>query len=182
VFENSLRPGEIVRRSYPFIPPPAVPPVLIVKRHNSVAQSDPELLPAGRKWILAAHPDLRITPLHPGDKCCHILPWPLDSVQSSRYVGLTVEATRPFKVDVKVFSNLGQFVNEVTFSVDEAHFRRLPQGSLDSSRVMKILWDNRTAEGGLAGTGAYVMKSHVALTQGGLSNRRIQMVGVLRKR
>jgi hypothetical protein len=181
VFENSFRPGIVARRSYPFIPPPAVPAILNVQRHNFMARLDATPLPADRNWILVGNANLQVNAFDPKDRCCRMLAWPQDTAQASRFVGLTVEASKPFLVDIKVFSNLGQFVSQVAFNLDQAQFNRLPPGSIDSTRVLRILWDSRSQNGALAGTGAYVMKSHVALTQGNLSYRNTRIVGMIRE-
>lgn len=180
VYRNPNNPAEVVRRSYPFIAPPAI---LILSPHGDISRPEPAVpVPGGGNWILVASPDLAVLPLEGTDKCCGRLSWPLSPSDSARYVGVTVEASKPFDVEIQLFSNLGQFVGKVGFSVPAGEFLKLPRGATDSSRVLKVLWGNRAAGGMLAGTGAYIFKTKVDLTSGALRRKNTHVAGLFRQR
>jgi hypothetical protein len=89
---------------------------------------------------------------------------------SLRHAGVTVEAGGPFKAHIRIYSNLGQFVNRLILTVPEGEFPKLDAGAEPGMRKLRILWGNRAADGARAGTGAYVFKTEVSLlrpTDGG---------------
>ena len=139
LFIHPARPGAVVRRSYPFLPPP---PVFEVSPHNAVARQDGIHPPDGNQWILVAPAGLAVKPLE-GKGCCRLLPGPLSPADSMRYAGIAIEASREFEVRIQVFSNLGHFVNAMAIAVPKAEFGKLPPGTRTDTRLLRILWDNR---------------------------------------
>jgi hypothetical protein len=153
-------PLDRVRKAFPYTD---VMTVVEVGGQNDYARARyASATPYEPQWVLVAPPTLQ--PL-PGDRfdAWRLLPGPMSPEDSLRYVGLTVEASRAFTVDVRVFSNLGQFVNKLTFTVPPAEFPKLEKAAGANTRVMKVLWDSRSNNGSQVGTGAYVIKTTVTL-------------------
>ena len=180
IYENPDYPHQTVRVAYAFLPPPN-PLTLDLERHNDVAMPG-DLLASGGQWFVVAPPGVRILP-DPEFKstCCQILPWPMAKSDSGRYVGARVEATSGFAAEVQVFSNFGQLVNKIHFTVPQAEFGKLPAGPKDSSRVMEILWGNRTREGNPAATGAYVLRTTIKMEKGNVIRSQARLVGLIRQ-
>jgi len=86
-----------------------------------------------------------------------------DNADPSRFGGLTVEASAPFRLSLRIFSNLGQSVSGLALVLDEAEFARLPILP-NGSRRFTLLWNGRSQEGQLAGTGAYIYSWNVSST------------------
>jgi hypothetical protein len=87
-----------------------------------------------------------------------------------------------------IFSNLGEFVNRIRFTVSQAEFMKLSKGTKNGTRQLRVLWDNRVANGRPAGTGAYIMKTTVTLlripgvAEDEAESTQFRRVGVLRPR
>lgn len=159
LFVNPENPLDRVRKAFPFSDAPTV---LHIGPQNDYARSPMGPPTMGPQFLLVADPALRPSPVDADDRW-RTLPGPLSSLDSLRYVGLTVEASRAFTLDLRIFSNLGAFVNKLTFTLDQTEFRKLEQGARDGTRRLKVLWDSRTRDGALVSTGAYVIKTTVTL-------------------
>jgi hypothetical protein len=154
--ENSL---DRVRKAFPYTD---VMTVLNLEGQNDYTRT--RYLPptAQPQFILVAPPTIRPHPSGPLDRWT-MQTGTLTPEDSIRHVGLIVEASRAFTVDVRVFSNLGLFVNKLSFSVDQAEFLKLEKSPKGGTRMMKVLWDSRARNGATVGTGAYVIKTTVTL-------------------
>jgi hypothetical protein len=93
----------------------------------------------------------------------NIIPALITKEDSTRYVGAIIQASRAFKAEVQVFTNLGQFVNKTVVTIPQSEFIKLTKGVKNNTRMIKVLWKGRTADGGLVGTGAYILKTTVTL-------------------
>ncbi len=187
VYVNPENPLETVRTSYPFIP--SLPPSTVDwSLHNSFAQNDDVTIDTEVKdWVLVAPANLSVKADDGSANRFTTLSGNFSSEDSLRYVGFRVEASGPFKVQVYIYSNLGVLVNKLTFAVPASEYAKLEKGSKPDTRIMRVLWNNRTMDGGLVGTGAYIFRSQVTLDpesgkapSAPLTNTRI--VGVLRTR
>ncbi len=113
------------------------------------------------------------------------MPGPLTSADSTRYIGVTLSVSRAFAFRAAVFSNLGEVVNTIDFKMADGELLKLPVGPEPNTRVLKVLWNNRSLRGEKAATGAYVLKASAYIIpdadeSGGLSRRLTSRVGVLR--
>jgi hypothetical protein len=182
---NPLNPLEVVRRAFPYSD---VSTVLRVANHNTYSTADNSVpLDQRGQWVLVGPPNVKITPDGPAD-CCKLVP-SLTPEDSAKYVGIKVTASRSFRVDIKVYDNMGQFVNKVAFSVPQSEFANLErEGTTGGNRSLRVLWDNRTEDGALAGTGAYIFKTTVTLNKiPGVAEDQVErtehrLVGVVRDR
>lgn len=184
-YENPLNPAQRVRRSYPFINFANIAGIL---PQNSIARTGPVPAADGGQWILSEAPNL-VVQVQPGSGiCCRVLATPANSLSpdSSRTVGILIEASREFNLDVKVFSHLGEFVNRLAFTVPREEFPKLsPMGGRDA-RYFRLLWNGQTLNGSPVGTGAYILKTSVTLlpvpgvTDAATTATLIHRVGVLR--
>ncbi|HKP95591.1 MAG TPA: VWA domain-containing protein [Fibrobacteria bacterium] len=161
LFVSPENPLDRVRKAFPYTDAPAV---LRLGGQNDYARTG-NLLPvppSEPQWLLVVPPGVQAVP---GDRSVdwRAQPGPMAPQDSLRYVGLTVEASRTFLVDIRVFSNLGQFVNKLTFSISQAEFLKLEKSAKGDTRLMKVLWDGRTDHGNPVSTGAYVFKTTVTL-------------------
>ena len=137
---------------------------LEVSQQNEVARpSDQVATSNNEQFLLITSPSLTPTPAADVVKNWNILPGPLNTVDSSHYVGISVEASRAFKLSINIFTNLGLFVNKIEFAVPQNEFDKLAKGIKNNTRVMRVLWDNRAQDGTLAATGAYILKTDVTL-------------------
>jgi len=152
-------PLDRTRAAYPY----AESADLKVGFHNQVARGPgPASVPAGMHWILTAPESLQPRvgdPIH----CCAYAAGSMTAPDSLRHTGVTVEAGGPFRADIRVFSNLGQFVNRLILTVPEEEYAKLEPGAGQSLRKLGILWSGRAGNGALAGTGAYVYKTEISL-------------------
>lgn len=160
LFISPENPLDRVRRAFPYTD---VATVLEVGRQNDYARAKyAPVSPFEPQWLLVAPPTVQAAPFAPSDHW-RVLPGPLSPQDSLGYVGLNVEASRAFTVDVRVFTNLGQFVNKVAFTISPSEFLKLERTSRGSTRRIKVLWDSRSLNGYPVGTGAYVLKTTVTL-------------------
>jgi hypothetical protein len=143
--------------------------------------------PAGlRHWTLVGAPTL--VPSRSEGACCRLLA-NATREDSLSHVGVQIEASRGFTAEVRVYSNLGQFVDRISFAVPQSQFDQLAPGSRHNTRMLRILWDSHTEDGTPAGTGAYVLKTRVTLDpvpgvvrSGTLTRIDYRIVALLRKR
>jgi hypothetical protein len=159
LFVSPENPLDRVRKAFPYTD---VLTVLNVGPQNDYARSrfaPPSFEP---QFLLVAPPTLQPSPMDATDHW-RMLPGPMAPPDSLRYVGLTIEASRAFTVDLHIFSNLGTFVNKLTFTVNQTEFQKLDKGAKGSTRLLKVLWDSRSRNGAMVSTGAYVIKTTVTL-------------------
>lgn len=185
LYVNPLNPAQRVRRSYPFV---NFANIAGLMPQNSIARTGPNPAADGGQWILSDAPNL-VVKVAPGSGiCCRVLPTPANhlSPDSSRTVGIVIEASREFNLDVKVYSSLGQFVNRLAFTVPREEFSKLsPIGGRDS-RYFRLLWNGQALNGSPVGTGAYILKTSVTLlpvpgvTDATTNATLLHRVGVLR--
>lgn len=183
---NPLNPLEVIRKAFPYSD---VRTALQVVNHNTVSKAD-NSIPADQRtqWVLVGSSTVKITTEEGPADCCRLVPT-MTPQDSSKYVGIKVTASRSFRVEVKVYDNLGQFVNKLTFSVSQAEFTNLArEGLTGNNRSIRVLWDSRTVDGAFAGTGAYVFKTTVTLNKiPGIAEDEVvrtdhRLVGVVRDR
>lgn len=158
VWINPEDPADSARRSYPYR---GAGDRVIIRPHNDIARTGPaQGLPPAGAWILAGADGL-------GPKaCCAQATRPLDarSPDSLRLVGLLIEASRGFALDLTVYSHLGEPVHRAALALTDAEHRKLPPGSAQGTRVLRLLWNGMTRDGSRAGNGVYIFKTTVALT------------------
>lgn len=161
-YVNPLNPAQRVRRSYPFV---HFSNIVGITPQNSVANTSSLPVPDGHPWIISDAPGLVVQALPGSGPCCRVLAAPVNaqSPDSLRTVGIVLEASREFTLDVKVFSTLGDFVNRVGFTVNRAEFPKLTAVAGKDARSLRLLWNGRTLAGVPVGTGAYVLKTTLTL-------------------
>jgi hypothetical protein len=159
LYVSPENPLDVVRRTYPFRGPPTV----LNLGHDTGFVRTPWLPanPAMPQFVMIAPQGFRASGREPFDR------WSLAETESpadlGRYTGVTVEASRAFTVDLRVFSNLGEFVNKLEFTVGPDDFEKLAKSPDGHSRRLKVLWDSRSPRGAAVATGAYVVKTTVSL-------------------
>ena len=159
LFISPENPLDRVRKAFPFTNAPAA---LYIGPQNDYARSPMGPPSVEPQFLLVAVPTLRPSPKDATDQW-RMLPGPMSPQDSLRYVGLSVEASRAFTLDLRIFSNLGAFVNKLTFTVDQIEFQKLEKGARGDTRLLKVLWDSRARNGAMVNSGAYVIKSKVTL-------------------
>lgn len=150
-------------------------------------QSRPALSQSAlRTWAFEGAP--AVVPERRAGACCTHTAFSSREDSLSR-IGVVIEASRPFTTDIRIYSNLGQFVDRIAFTIPSSQFEQLPPGSRPKTRSLRVLWDNRTATGAPAGTGAYVLKTRVTLkplagetNAGTLTRIDYRIVALLRNR
>jgi hypothetical protein len=180
-YVNPDNPLDVIRKAFPYSD---VSTQLTVVKHNDVAKG-------GDPQTDAAHQFVLVTPGALNATTSEAKNWSvlnsLAPADSERYVGNVIQASRAFKVEIEIYSNLGQFVNKIAFTVPQTEFTKLAQGVKSSTRQLRVLWNNRTKDGNPAGTGAYIMKTTVTLLRiPGIAEDEavssdFRIVGVLRK-
>ncbi|HKP95590.1 MAG TPA: VWA domain-containing protein [Fibrobacteria bacterium] len=159
-YVNPDNPLDVIRKAFPYSD---VSTTLTVIRHNDYSRGGDVVEPrAGEHFVLVAPTALNPVPESDG-KNWSITPVLATSMDSLRYVGNVIEASRAFKVDIQIYTNLGQYVNKIRFTVSQSEFAKLSKGIKNNTRRLKVLWDNRAADGTMAGTGAYILKTTVTL-------------------
>ncbi|MEO7426101.1 MAG: vWA domain-containing protein [Fibrobacteria bacterium] len=189
IYRNPENPLDSVRRSFPYLDAQSG---MALDYHNTYSQGqDPgQLGPSGpgRHWILAGSGAAAVASNDPG-QCCSVLngaDGTLSPEDSAKYAGLKVEASRAFRLELRVFSTLGQFVNMLTLTVPQSAFPNLESGNKEGRKRLRILWGNRAHDGSLVGTGAYVIKSTLTLLKvPGISEVEetlsdVRVIGVIR--
>ncbi len=161
VYLNPLTQQQI-RRSYPYVD---FKNEIDLTPHNAVARMPSSVSSTiGMHWALSDAPGLVVQNTGIG-YCCEVLPSSLNAANpdSSKYLGLKIEATREFKVEVSLFTTMGTFVNKVAFIVPRAEFKKLSPVAGKEARVVRLLWKGLSQTGARAGTGAYIFRSTVSL-------------------
>jgi hypothetical protein len=195
VYRNPENPLDSVRRSFPYVD---VQSGLSLEYHNAFSQGqDPGLYGnsgpggQGKHWLLAG-PGAASVAANDPLQCCAVLSGvggvdgALSREDSVQHVGLKVEASRAFRLELRVFSTLGQFVDRLTLTVPQSEFQNLETGNKEGWKRLRVLWRNRAHNGSLVGTGAYVIKSTLTLlkvpgisdVETALSDSRV--IGVIR--
>ena len=192
VYRNPENPLDSVRRSFPYVD---VQSGLSLEYHNSFSKGqDPGLPGDGKHWLLTGPGAASVASNDPA-QCCAVLngvdgvngkDGSLSREDSAKYVGLKVEASRAFRLELRVFSTLGQFVDKLTLTVPQSGFQNLETGSREGWKRLRILWRNRALNGSPVGTGAYVIKSTLTLLKvPGISDVEetrsdVRVIGVIR--
>lgn len=159
LYVSPENPLDKVRKAFPYR---GVATVLNVGPENDYARArHVPVSPFEPQFLLIGPAGLKAAPTQPSDHW-RVAPGPMAPPDSLRYVGLNVEASRAFVVDIHIFSNLGEFVNKLGFTVNPIEFEKLSK-SPAGTRSMKVLWDSRSQRGSLVATGAYVVKTTVTL-------------------
>ncbi|MEO6098648.1 MAG: VWA domain-containing protein [Fibrobacteria bacterium] len=159
-YVNPDNPLDVIRKAFPYSD---VSTVLNVIRHNDYSRAG-DLVPpvTGQQFVLVTSGAVTASPTQ-GAKNWSMLPALLTAKDSLRYVGNVIQASRAFKCEIQIFTNLGQFVNKIDFTIPQTEFAKLAKSPKGNTRQLRVLWDNRTSSGNLAGTGAYVLKTTVTL-------------------
>lgn len=156
---NPENPLDMVRKSFRYAD---YATNLDVSRFNDLAHVPETPSHAlGAQWMVAGPAGFTLHTVSPNP--WQMLQGPLTAQDSLHYVGVVLEASRAFRVDINVFSNLGEFVNKFSFSLTPEEFDMLPKTGKGSTRSLRVLWDSRTSNGSLVGTGAYVFKTSLSL-------------------
>jgi hypothetical protein len=183
VYASPENPLDRVRKAFPYTDAPTF---LNVRPQNGYARS--RFAPApifSPQFVLMAPASVQATPEGPMDRW-NMSAGPMAPLDSLRYVGVDIEASRAFTVNVQVFTNLGGFVNQLTFTIGPKEFQKLERGSAGGTRRLRVLWDSRARNGSPVGTGAYVLKTTVTLmripgiAEGHTFSKDYRRVGVLR--
>jgi hypothetical protein len=180
--DNAL---DVIRKAFPYSD---ISTVLNVLRHNDYSRGvDLVTAVPGQHFVLVAPASLNPTP-EDKDKNWGIVAGLTTPQDSARYVGNIIQASRAFKVEMKIYTNLGQFVNKIEFSVSQTEFAKLAKSAKGKTRQLSVLWDNLSADGTVAGTGAYILKTTVTLLKlpGVAEDEAVstdyRIVGVLRRK
>ncbi len=178
--DNAL---DVVRKAFPYSD---ITTALQVLQHNDVAKALENLTTvSGQHFILIAPSSVNPVAGEPGKNWGLLTN--LNAQDSASVVGIDLEASRAFRVVISIWSNLGQFVNKIDFSITQAEFEKLSKGLKNNTRKLSVLWDNRAQDGTLAGPGAYILKTEVTLLKiPGIAEDQVirsdyRIVGVLRK-
>ncbi len=99
-------------------------------------------------------------------------------------LGLVLEASRPFKAEVMVYSNLGEYLNQIELNFSQEEFLQLEEGSEGGKRRLLLKWDAHTDKGAKVGTGAYIFHARLILREQGKQKaeveRKVIRVGFIR--
>ncbi len=184
VYISPENPLDMVRKAFPYRD---ILTVVNLAGQNDYARARHlPMNPYEPQFLLVAPAGLRAAPTEATDQWT-LAPGPMAPVDSLRYVGLTVEASRAFAVDIYIYSNMGEFVNKLQFMVGADEFLKLEKSPKSNTRTMKVLWDSRSHYGNPVATGAYVVKTTVSLLKipGIAEDRAVKVdyrrVGVLRQ-
>jgi hypothetical protein len=157
---NPENPLDVVRKAFPYSD---VSTVLNLIRHNDYSRGG-DVVPTkvGEQFVLVTPGAVSATPTE-GAKNWGTIPSLTTAKDSLRYVGNVIQASRAFKVEIQIFTNLGQFVNKIGFTIPQGEFTKLSKSPTGNTRQLKVLWNSHTSAGNLAGTGAYILKTTVTL-------------------
>lgn len=160
LYVSPENPLDRVRKAFPYADAPAF---LNVRHQNDYARASFATASIfSPQFMLLAPASIQAIPGGPTDRW-NMVAGPMAPLDSMRYVGMTIEASRAFTVNMQVFTNLGGFVNQLTFTIDPNEFRKLERGPGGGTRTLRVLWDSRARNGSPVGTGAYVLKTTVTL-------------------
>lgn len=183
-YVNPDNPLDVIRKAFPYSD---VSTEVILVRHNEYSRSSDAVSVANKDQFVLVGPS-DIAPTADGDKNWKVIPGAISVQDSVRYVGNLIQASRAFRVEVNIFTNLGEFVNRIAFTVSQAEFMKLSKGPKNGTRQLRVLWDNRAANGRPAGTGGYIMKTTVTLlripgvAEDEAEKTQYRRIGVLRER
>jgi hypothetical protein len=155
--------SQSVRKAYPYVD---LKNEAIMQPHNTVAKTTLASAPLiGQHFVIAGAPNIQVTSQTPTAVCCEVVPGNLNAANpdSASYIGMILEASREFKVEMSIFTNFGQFVDQVSFSVPREQFLKLTTVPGKKSRTMRLLWKGITHTGARAGTGAYIFHTRMSL-------------------
>lgn len=165
-------------------PSPEEAPVLGIESQNELSRvRDRGWAPS--RWLLVGAPSLKIAAS--AGTAGAAAAGSLSRKDSLGFVGLRLQAIREFRADIRIYDNLGQYVNRLAFTVSPSEFSKLPRSSDGRTRQLTVLWDNRSEDGHLVGTGSYVLKSTVSLLrlpgqpESETSRTQYRRIGVIRK-
>jgi hypothetical protein len=157
---NPDNPLDVIRKAFPYSD---VSTLLGVTYHNVYSRpSEGQESKPGEHFILVTPGAISPT-VESGAKNWGLLPALTTREDSLRYVGVIIEASRAFKVEVQVYTNLGAFVDKLELSLSQSEFNKLSKGEKNNTRRLKALWNGYAADGSKAGTGAYILKSTITL-------------------
>ncbi len=163
LYIDPVDPNRWARRSYPFLPERDT---LDVIPQNTVAHTGSGGSPGeGRAWILSDAPGL-VPRIAKGLGTGYLIanePVNARNPDSLRLVGLVIEASHGFTFRLAAFSNLGEAVNQLAFTIPESEFIKLAPIAGKSTRSLRVLWNGRASNGMRAGNGVYVMKATLSL-------------------
>ncbi|MDB5049166.1 MAG: hypothetical protein JWO30_2237 [Fibrobacteres bacterium] len=158
-YVNPDNPLDVIRKAFPYSD---VSTILKVISHNDYSRGGDVVDPKpGEHFVLVA--PVAVNPTPESGKNWSITPALTTVADSVRYVGSTIEASRAFKVEVRVYTNLGAYVNKIQFSLTQSEFNKLSKGVKSNTRQIGVMWDNIAEDGTKAGTGAYILKTTVTL-------------------
>jgi hypothetical protein len=183
-YVNPENPLDVIRKAFPYSD---VSTQVSVIRHNDYSRGGDQVYVTVKDQFVLVGPS-NIVPTADGPANWHVIPSVATAKDSLRYVGNLIEASRAFRVEMTIFSNLGEFVNRIGFTVTQAEFMKLSKGGKNGTRQLRVLWDSRAANGRPAGTGAYIMKTAVTLlripgvAEDEAESTQFRKVGVLRPR
>ncbi len=185
-YQDPLNPAQQVRRAYLYID---FQNILGIQPHNAVARTPATQVSVdGKQWVISEAPGLVVQPTSGGGACCRMISTPLNSANpdSARMVGIIIEASREFTLNLKVYSTLGDFVNSVEFKVPRAEFLKLTPVPGKEARYLRLLWNGLAKDGARAGTGAYIIHTSITLmplpglVESGSTSNTVRRVGILR--
>jgi hypothetical protein len=160
-YVNPDNPLDVIRKAFPYSD---VSTRVVLTRHNDYSRVVDAITSVMKdQFVLVSPTGFTPTPGADGGKNWNVIPSVASAKDSLRYIGNLIEASRAFRVEVTVFTNLGVFVNKIGFTVSQTEFMKLSKGAKNGTRQLRVLWNNRAANGRAAGTGGYVMKTTVTL-------------------
>lgn len=172
VYQNPLNPDQQARRAYPFV---YFANIARIVAQNPMARNSTQTLNDGRHWIISDAPNLAPRIETRSGPCCRVLTAPVNAQNpdSGRTVGIVIEVSREFTLDVRVFNNLGHFVNRLNITVPRSEFQKLTPLDGKDSRFLRLLWNGQAEDGTLAGTGVYIFMTSLSLLPSpGLTNEK----------
>jgi hypothetical protein len=173
-------PLDVVRKAYPYRPAPAA---LDLRCDSGVVRLPAFLAdPLRPQFALSAPAAFLAAARKPGQRW---RPEPAAPAPPASAGGVVLEASRAFTVDLNVYSNRGDFVNRLEFTVGPDAFERMEPVPGGRKRRLRLFWDGRARNGGPVGTGVYILKTTIRLLPvpglpGGAEKTEYRRVGVLR--
>jgi hypothetical protein len=93
--------------------------------------------------------------------CCKLQTTPMNQADSLGTTGIDVEVTQPFRVELTVFSNLGETVNALALDFPALPFSQLEDGKAPGSKRLRVLWNGKSQDGRNAATGAFILRTRI---------------------